>query len=510
MNHLERLTDQTRTYLAGLILGQNIVLLGWLFAAWYFDWSPYLALPVAAGLVIISVTLVAFVAAHQVLRPAEMIQQALLHLSPNEHGVQAPDLAKLHYGRELLANLIGQIYQLASLANGETKREMAEQVSLKHEFVAANMPLPLIVLDANENVVFSNYAATVYLHKSVEELVGQSIYSVLDMSFPNENTFDAWLHKVKGNTATADAHWERVRLGLPDQSSVQFDLAAYYNQNNSYGYETMLLLFDHTDQYSQDDQAISFIALAVHELRTPLTLLRGYIETFQDEFAGKLDAELESFMHRMAASAEQLAAFVNNILDVARVEDNQLVLQLHEENWAEVVQGAVDNYTLRAKVRGIDLETHIASDLPTAAADRVSVYEIIGNLIDNAIKYSGNAKKIVISSQLTSDHLIETTVQDFGIGIPTSIIPNLFTKFYRSHRERTKIGGTGLGLYLCKALVSAHGGNIWVRSEEGKGSTFGFTILPYTQLADELKAGNNKDIVRSAHGWIKNHSLYRR
>ncbi len=73
-----------------------------------------------------------------------------------------------------------------------------------------------------------------------------------------------------------------------------------------------------------------------------------------------------------------------------------------------------------------------------------------------------------------------------------------------------QIGGTGLGLYLCKAIVTAHGGNIWIRSKEGEGSTFGFTLLPFDNLTEELKLSGNKEIVRSAHGWIKNHSLYRR
>jgi two-component system, OmpR family, sensor histidine kinase VicK len=101
-------------------------------------------------------------------------------------------------------------------------------------------------------------------------------------------------------------------------------------------------------------------------------------------------------------------------------------------------------------------------------------------------------------------------VQDFGVGIPSSVMPNLFSKFYRDHRNRAQIGGTGLGLYLSKAIISAHGGNIWVQSKEGEGSTFGFTLMPYERLAEELKNSDNNEIVRGAHGWIKNHSLYRR
>jgi signal transduction histidine kinase len=146
---------------------------------------------------------------------------------------------------------------------------------------------------------------------------------------------------------------------------------------------------------------------------------------------------------------------------------------------------------------------------PAVGADHISISEVINNLIDNAIKYSGASKVINIETKVNQEGLVETTVQDFGVGIPSSIMPNLFTKFYRDHRNRAQIGGTGLGLYLSKAIVTAHGGTIWVRSKEGEGSTFGFTLLPYEKLAAVQKAGES-DVTRSAHGWIKNHSLYRR
>jgi signal transduction histidine kinase len=163
---------------------------------------------------------------------------------------------------------------------------------------------------------------------------------------------------------------------------------------------------------------------------------------------------------------------------------------------------------LRARVHNIELELTVAENLPQVAVDRISMHEVINNLIDNAIKYSGASKRIVINSQANSQGLIETSIQDFGIGIPESVINQLFQKYHRSHRSSTQISGTGLGLYLCKALVSAHGGNIWVRSKEGQGSIFTFTIIPYDQISKEQAAGED-GIIRGAHGWIKNHSLYR-
>jgi signal transduction histidine kinase len=136
---------------------------------------------------------------------------------------------------------------------------------------------------------------------------------------------------------------------------------------------------------------------------------------------------------------------------------------------------------------------------------------VICNLLDNALKYSGQAKEITLSVHQTKDNLIETVVADKGIGIPTSVLPSLFEKFHRNHLTRDQVGGTGLGLYLSKAIVNAHGGDIWVKSKEGEGTSVGFTLQPYSSLADNLKSGNNKDdMVRTAHGWIKNHSLYRR
>jgi signal transduction histidine kinase len=404
------------------------------------------------------------------------------------------------------------VYQLASVADNAAEQARKENSDLHHNFIAQNLPLPLVLLDTAETIKFANEAAAQYIGIKVEDMVGKNAYMVLDMSFPSEETFDAWLKDVKTKNATATMSWERVRLNIRDNHpSRLFDLAAYYNRENPDGNATMLVLFDHTEEYSQDEQAVSFMALSVHELRTPLTLLRGYIEVFEDELSDQLkDPELQAFMLKMRSQAEQLTGFVNNILNVARVDDDQLELQLQSEDWSQTLKDAVEMMSLRAKVRGITLHCRIAEDLPPVGIDRLSIHEVISNLIDNAIKYSGTSKTVEIQSYLNKDGQVETTVQDAGLGISTSILPNLFTKFYRDHRNRAQIGGTGLGLYLSKAIVNAHGGTIWVRSKEGEGSTFGFTLLPYAKLAEDMKRTGNQDITRSAHGWIKNHSLYRR
>lgn len=514
MNNFQALRTQIRAYLVFVILFENLLIIGGLwFVANHLNISSGMLALGAYGVSIIMTFIITFAATDYALQPLKAVWQIILHIAPNSHSVGPPNLEKLSVGRTLVTSLSREIYQIASVAEQfeNSEEKSGDLQTARASFIINALPLPLFVLDDHETVTLANEAALKYIGKEHADVVNQNVYSVLDMSFPSENTFDSWLKTSKTNAVTASKNWERVRLNRPDAERVlQVDLAAYYNKGNTLGAETILTMFDHTGQYSQDDQAMSLVALAVHELRTPLTLLRGYIEVFDEELSGKVDAELIDFIHKMDASAQQLSAFINNMLNVARIEDDQLELNLQEENWRDILEGAIHDLGLRAKVRGLTLEYDIADNLPSVGADRLSIYEVVNNLVDNAIKYSGTSTKIVIKSALTQDGLIETTVQDFGVGVPASTMASLFNKFYRDHHNRSQVGGTGLGLYLSKAIITAHGGNIWVRSQEGKGSTFGFTILPYARLADTQKNGNNKDIVRGAHGWIKNHSLYRR
>ncbi len=493
-----------------MLLVNNVVVLSvWWLTQKVLNLEPILVFIGMGATAVLMLALIPKLSAKFITEPTRLIWQAILHIAPDVANVPAPDLKKPTIGHELVVYLASHIYQLASVVDNIEKTKSKAHSDLNSDFVANSMPLPLMILDKDQNVLFANSAMCSYLERSTKDTVGQNVYSILDMSFNSSQTFDAWLKDAKANAVVANKSWERVRIDVGEyRNRKQFDLAAYYNQSNPDGFETMLVFFDHSKRYAQDDQALSFVALAVHELRVPVTLLRGYMEALEEEMEGKMDAETADFMRKMSAAAQSLSAFINNMLNVARVESNQLMLKLHEEQWAGIVQTAVNDMSLRAKLQGVEIVARVEDGLPTVGVDRVGIYEVLVNLMDNAIKYSASGQKITINSYKTNDGFIETTVEDKGAGIPNNIMPNLFEKFYRSHRSRSQVGGTGLGLFLSKSIVEAHGGKIWVRSQEGKGSTFGFTIQPYTSLADEQKTGDNKDITRGAHGWIKNHSLY--
>jgi signal transduction histidine kinase len=234
------------------------------------------------------------------------------------------------------------------------------------------------------------------------------------------------------------------------------------------------------------------------------------LDVFQDEMKSVFTVEQQALLQKMTVSAEMLSLYVNNILNVAKVDQQIMPLHIIEADWREVLKEAYADLFLRAKAHGRILKLELPATLPPAAIDRISMIEVINNLVDNAIKYSSEGGEITIRAE-EHEGLISTAVVDHGIGIPDAILGNLFKKFYRSHTSRTGVSGTGLGLYLSKAIIDAHGGNIWVRSQAGKGSTFGFDLPTYASVADTLKKGDNNSasIRRSSKGWIKNHAMYR-
>ncbi len=514
MDHSKRLRAQVYTYIASALILVGIFSI----VAWYMLFEVF-AVDSLLAIIICFVSVIGFslilseFVLKAVLEPLNTLVQAIMHVAPgHEHSASSPpNLEAIRTGKELINNMAMQVYQLASYGSSQT----ADTTSHRKELIQAinivnHLPLPMFVLNTQRIITNASESAITYVDTETSKLFGQTLEDAVRLTFPSEHTLNQWMEECQKNKVTTTGFWERVRVTLPDQSEKQCDLSAQYNRDNPSGADFIITMFDRTEHYQQDDDSLNFVAMAVHELRTPVTMLRGYIEVFEDELGENLSEELQDFMHKMEVAAGQLTIFVNNILNVARIEQNQLMMQLQEADWNKALKAMLDDIQIRTDIYDITLERHIDDNIPSVGIDRVSIYEVIANLIDNAIKYRGDSKKIIVTSKVGSNGLIHTTVQDFGVGMPSSVTTNLFEKFYRNHRTRNKISGTGLGLYLTKAIISAHGGQVWVNSKEGEGSTFGFSVVPYAQLDKELQETGNKEIIRQSHGWVKNHSMYRR
>ncbi len=447
---------------------------------------------------------------------AEFLARAILHVSAENSGALPPDPKTLKASREFLERLASYVYDMASKSEPskndiEVPDQVAKQVAkaLHHHDAFDALPIPSFVIDKNNAITEANQAGLKYIGLTADRVVNQPFYDVLKFSFTSDDTLENWLSFAAEKSVSASRSWERVRLSIDDGPTKQLDMAARYSKNDSDGREVIISLFDHTEKYGKDDSGASFVSMAVHELRTPLTIMRGYIEVFEDELADKLDSEQSEFLRNLNAQAQQLGAFVSNIQNLARIEENSLELHLKQESWNEILHSVIADMEIRGKVRHKEIKSDIPADLPMVAVDRTTIYEVMVNIIENAIKYTHTDAPVEIETHVKDGKWVETTIRDHGIGIPDSLLGHIFDKFYRSHRSSKSVGGTGLGLFIAKTIVEAHGGDIWVKTKEGEGTTFGFTVPTYESVADQINASDNKSIERSAHGWIKNHTMYR-
>jgi len=227
----------------------------------------------------------------------------------------------------------------------------------------------------------------------------------------------------------------------------------------------------------QDD----FLALIAHELRSPLTTLLGYTEILRQKTergaGGKLAGWQIEALETISRDAMQLVELTNDLLDVARLRAGVLEVHRCDADLVALAQRVVTRVQARARRHTISLQTtarHIVGALDVQGIERV-----LTNLLSNAVKYSPDASEILLTITEGPDaQVVVLAIHDQGIGIPKSQQPHIFRRFFRADNARARgIDGTGLGLYLCRALIELHNGRLWFESAEGKGSTF-YVALP--------------------------------
>ncbi len=210
-----------------------------------------------------------------------------------------------------------------------------------------------------------------------------------------------------------------------------------------------------------------------HELRTPLTVIKGSMEGLQD---GILPATPETY-EEILREAERLNHLVDDLQELSRVEAGAYEMTLSAVQIPLVVETLQKRLSDSFKEKGISFKTEIASNLPPIQADEPRIVQILTNLLTNALYYTPKGGEVILEAALV-DGALQIAVRDNGIGIPPEHLGNIFTRFYRVDKSRSRhAGGSGIGLTITKHLVEAHGGKIWVESEgKDKGSAFVFRL----------------------------------
>ncbi|PRY50337.1 PAS domain S-box-containing protein [Arcticibacter pallidicorallinus] len=213
-----------------------------------------------------------------------------------------------------------------------------------------------------------------------------------------------------------------------------------------------------------------FIGLASHELKTPLTSMKGFLQILERNESGELN---RAFIKKALKQLNKISSLVSDLLDVSKIQSGKLYLDFETFDLQTLLHEVIELVQFTSETHEIELDSD--SIVLPVQADKQRIEQVIINLISNAIKYSPDASKVLIRVRKT-DLEVRVGIQDFGFGIETEQLENIFARFFRVESLASHISGLGIGLFITKEIVERHKGRIWVESEHGKGSEFFFTL----------------------------------
>jgi PAS domain S-box-containing protein len=233
------------------------------------------------------------------------------------------------------------------------------------------------------------------------------------------------------------------------------------------------LLEDITHLSEIDRLKSEFIATASHELRTPLTSVQMGVYLMLEGAVGELTDKQVEVLEACREDCDRLDKLMRDLLDLSKIEAGESKPQIVPVNTRKLIDTAAEALRPQVEAKDLYLKVDIPPDLPNVLADREQIERVISNLVSNAVRYTMRGGEIQIGATCR-DHTVAVSVRDTGIGIPSEYLPHIFDKFVQVPNAPT--GGAGLGLAISKSIIEAHNGQISVRSELGRGSTFTFTL----------------------------------
>lgn len=383
-------------------------------------------------------------------------------------------------------------------------------------------PVDPEILLLKVNTFYRLYEQTAALHKMQEELQREiewrkSAQNELSSKFEELNTTLESLPQVafttdsQGNVDFVNEQWfryshdrgtwpelhpedvhilENWKLQLADKLPWEAEVRLREKQSDNYRYHLLKLvpvaqgtaghswvgtMTDIDERKQLENKKDEFLSVASHELKTPLTSIKAFAEISLRSMKDMKDHRAYSYLSKVKEQAEKLHSLVEDLLDISRLENGGIKIALQEIDFEDLIQQAADSALVEHHGTEIRIErTGVKIDRPILA-DPLRLEQVLTNYLSNAIKYAPGTQVVRINT-FVKDNILTLEVSDNGIGIPEQKIPFVFDKFYRVQEASAKFQGLGLGLHICKEIISLHGGACGARSKLGEGSTFYFTL----------------------------------
>ncbi len=367
-----------------------------------------------------------------------------------------------------------------TIQNLENDRAIAVAEKDKFNEILSSVIDGIIALDFNKNIIFLNKASQELTGFTEAEVYGKPIDQLVHL-FADQD-------EILSKTYCQGNFNQTAKLIGKQGKQTKINLVT---TEVSGGVQTnlhcILILHDLSREEELEQMKLDFVSMASHELKTPLTSIVGYLSVFLDESRNKIPKESFDLLHKAFTAAQQLQTLIQNLLNVNKIEREQLSVSPEPTDYLAILSKIVEDLRGQATQKSIVLALIPPTEsLPKVLADPIRLSEVVTNLVANAINYTNPGGKVEIATEVSPAE-VQTVISDTGIGIPKEALPHLFSKFFRvSNRLQQANKGTGLGLYIAKSIIEKLHGRIWVESELGKGSKFYFTLPIVTQSAGIL------------------------
>jgi two-component system, OmpR family, sensor histidine kinase VicK len=389
---------------------------------------------------------------------------------------QALAMAKGNFSRKVKVYGNDEIGTLASTFNNLTKKlqeaqAMTEGERRKLSSILSYMTDGVIATDRKGRVILINEPAAEMLDVSRETVLSQPIVTLLDLK--DTYTFEDLLEEK--DSLILDYSTKNKPYILRANLSVIQKETGFVNG-------LITVLHDITEQERINMDRREFVANVSHELRTPLTTMRSYLEALADG-AWRDEDIAPNFLEVTRTETERMIRLVNDLLQLSKMDSPDYKLSKEWVNFVEFFDRIIDRFEM-TKNQNVTFNRQLPDHSILTEIDEDKLTQVLYNIISNAIKYSPEGGQITFSIMEEEEKII-VSISDEGMGIPKENLSDIFERFYRVDKARSrKMGGTGLGLAIAKEMVQAHEGRIWAKSEEGKGTEISFS-LPYEQSEED-------------------------
>jgi two-component system phosphate regulon sensor histidine kinase PhoR len=339
--------------------------------------------------------------------------------------------------------------------------EAVSSEKAKLSTVLDNMADGVILTDKEGNVSAINRAASRLFGFEDRNVLGKPIIEVV-----HDHEIDAVLKMCLQNNKEQSSQFE---------SSVtkRFLRVIAAPVTDSKTGEILFLFQDLTEVKNLQTMRKELVGNISHELRTPIAGIKAMVETLHDGAVEDKEAA-KDFLARIDSEVDRLAQIVSELTELSRIETGKAELRIEPLNLNIITKDVIEQLVPLAERQQITISANMAPTLPEIRADHDRIRQTIINLVHNAIKFNKVGGHVVLATR-TENNIVMVEVSDTGIGISKEDLPHVFERFYKADRARSK-GGSGLGLAIAKHTIQAHGGKIWATSEQGKGSTFSFSL----------------------------------